>query len=295
MGWKRGRAMANFFGPLLILIVSGYLLLCGLLFVLQARLLYYPDMGGRELRATPADIGLEYESVNLKTEDGITIHGWYVPAGTPRGTLLFFHGNAGNISHRLDSLQIFNHLGLSTFIIDYRGYGQSGGKATEEGTYRDAAAAWRYLTKQKNIDSRRIIVFGRSLGGAIAAHLAAEHQPAGLIMESTFTSVPDLAAGIYPVFPVRLLSRFQYDARQAVKQVDCPVLIVHSPEDDIIPYRHGEALFAAAGEPKQFLEIRGSHNEGFLESGPLYYEGLEAFVDSCLADKRQLSGNLLPM
>jgi len=275
-------AMLNFFGPLIVLAGLVYALLCIFLFLLQGRLLYYPDLGGRQLRGSPADIGLEYESVTLVTGDDVRIHGWFIDARPQRGTLLFFHGNAGNISHRLDSLRIFNRLGLATLIIDYRGYGRSGGRISEKGTYLDAEAAWQYLTKTRGIDPQQIVVFGRSLGGAVAASLAAEHPPAGLILESVFTSVPDMAAKLYPFLPVRLLSRFSYDARRAVREVACPVLIVHSPEDDIIPFENGLALFAAAGEPKSFLQIRGTHNEGFLASGPLYYEGLDDFISAWL-------------
>lgn len=274
--------MPDFIGSLIVLVGLLYVLLCIFLFLVQARLLYYPNMGGRELRTSPADIGLEYESVDIVTGDGVRLHGWFVDARPQRGTLLFFHGNAGNISHRLDSLRIFNRLELATLIIDYRGYGQSGGRVSEEGTYRDAEAAWQYLTTTRGIDPRHIIVFGRSLGGAVAAHLAVRHPPGGLILESVFTSVPDMAARHYPFFPVRLLSRFSYDARRAVKEVACPVLIVHSPEDEIIPFENGLALFAAADEPKAFLEIRGSHNEGFLAGGSLYHDGLDDFVSACL-------------
>jgi hypothetical protein len=275
-------AMLDFFGPLIVLAGLAYVLLCIFLFLLQGRLLYYPGLGGRQLQGSPADIGLEYESVTLVTGDDVRIHGWFIDARPHRGTLLFFHGNAGNISHRLDSLRIFNRLGLATLIIDYRGYGRSGGRVSEKGTYLDAEAAWQYLTKTRGIDPQQIVVFGRSLGGAVAANLAAKHPPAGLILESVFTSVPDMAAKLYPFLPVRLLSRFSYDARRAVKEVAVPVLIVHSPEDDIIPFENGLSLFAAAGEPKSFLQIRGTHNEGFLASGLLYYEGLDDFVSARL-------------
>jgi len=277
--------MLHYLGSFAVVVGLLYVLLCLYLYLMQEKLLFYPNLPGRELGTTPADFGLAYESVYITTADGILLHGWFLKAGRERGTLLFFHGNAGNISHRLDSLRIFNTLGLSVLIIDYRGYGQSGGKITEEGTYRDADAAWQYLTGPRNIDPGEIILFGRSLGGAIAAHLAAKEQPAALILESVFSSVPDVAAGFYPFIPVRLLARFNYDTRKALASVSCPVLVIHSPDDEIIPFENGRILFAAAREPKSFLEIKGGHNEGFLISGPRYIKALEEFVNTVFPER----------
>lgn len=282
MNVAQKNAMLSFFGPLIVMAGLIYSVLCLYLFLMQSKILFYPNLPGRKLTTSPADIGLEYESVSIVTKDKVQIHGWFVHSGRKRGTILFMHGNAGNISHRLDSLQIFNHLGFSTFIIDYRGYGQSEGKITEEGTYLDAEAAWQYLTETRGIDPREIIVFGRSLGGAIASNLASKKQPGGLILESVFTSVPDMAAKLYPVFPVRLLCRYTYDTNAAIQSVSSPVLIVHSPDDEIIPFENGLELFSSAKEPKTFLKIRGGHNDGFIASGPLYYEGLDSFVTKCL-------------
>lgn len=264
-----------------IVFLSGilYLLLCLYLFSMQKKLLYYPNLPGRELRVSPADINLQYESVDLLTSDNVQLHGWFVPADNESGTLLFFHGNAGNISHRLDSIRIFNKLGLSVLIIDYRGYGQSLGRVSEEGTYRDAEAAWKYLVEERKIASTKIIVFGRSLGGAIAARQAVKNTPAAVILESVFTSVPDMAAKLYPVLPVRLLSRFCYDAQKDVEKITCPVLIIHSPADEIIPFENGLVLFESAREPKFFLKIRGGHNDGFMVSGSVYENGLQEFVN----------------
>ena len=267
-----------------ILILAGglYGALCLYLFMMQAKLIFYPNIPSRKLTSSPADIGLEYESVSLKTSDQVTLHGWFVPASAEKGGLLFFHGNAGNISHRLDSLRIFHDLGLSTLIIDYRGYGQSQGTISEHGTYLDAEAAWNYLTEIKNIPSQKIAVFGRSLGAAIAAYSAAKHMPGALILESAFTSVPDMAAKLYPVFPVRLLSRFQYNTRKSLLSVKCPVLIIHSPGDEIIPFENGLQLYQSAREPKRILEIQGGHNDGFLLSGETYIDGIEEFITSSL-------------
>jgi fermentation-respiration switch protein FrsA (DUF1100 family) len=244
----------------------------------QSSLLYLPSLPTRELAATPQSIGLAYDDVTLRTEDGVRLHGWFVPAPTPRATLLFFHGNAGNISHRLDSLRIFHRLGLSVFIFDYRGYGRSEGSPSEAGTQNDARAAWRYITDTRAVPASEVVLFGRSLGAAIAAWLAGQYRPGALIVESTFTSVPDMASELYWWLPARHLARFQYATRDYLKATMCPVLVVHSPNDEIIPFHHAEALYAAAHEPKELLRLSGSHNEGFLLSGAAYTRGLDQFL-----------------
>jgi hypothetical protein len=264
-----------------IAVLGLYLAFLALVFLGQSRLLYLPDVAGRSLAATPRAIGLSYEDVHLRTEDGVSLHGWLVsaPVTVRRGmTLLFFHGNAGNISHRLDSIRIFADLGLDVFILDYRGYGLSEGSPSEPGTYRDANAAWRWLTGERGLAPGQILLFGRSLGAAVALELATRVEPAGVILESAFTSVPDLGAEIYPFLPVRLLSRYRYDNRGRIASVRAPVLVVHSRGDEIIPFRHGQALFAAASEPKRFLELQGGHNDGFLVSGVGYRRGLAEFL-----------------
>jgi len=245
------------------------------LYVFQGRYLYFPYP---DIEATPDQLGLAYEPVTLTTADGLKLDGWFLPAPEPRGVLLFLHGNAGNISHRFESLEIFLHLGFSTFIFDYRGYGRSEGRPSEQGTYLDAAAAWRYLTEQRGIAALDIVVFGRSLGGAIAAWLAAQHTPRALIVEASFTSVADMAAQLYPFFPVRLLTRYHYPVLEHLKQVRCPVLVVHSRDDKTVPFQHGTKLFEAANEPKEFLAIRGGHNDSFVVNGEDYVRALDRFL-----------------
>jgi fermentation-respiration switch protein FrsA (DUF1100 family) len=275
---------ANIIWTIAILAAVTYGALCLFLFLMQSKLLYYPDLPSRKLTASPVDIGLDYSPVTIKTSDGVTIHGWFVAAQREKGTLLFFHGNAGNISHRLDSIKIFHDLGLSTYIIDYRGYGQSQGVISEQGSYLDAEAAWDYLTQTRKIPREQIIVFGRSLGAAIAAHIAANHLPGALILESAFTSVPDMAARLYPVLPVRLLSRFQYNTKKMLGSVSCPVLIIHSPDDEIIPFENGLQLYDSARQPRELLRIRGGHNEGFLVSSSKYSDGLSKFIGTHLPE-----------
>jgi fermentation-respiration switch protein FrsA (DUF1100 family) len=262
-----------------------YTALALFLYFTQSGMLYYPNLPSREIVTTPDRYGMEYQTLQLQTSDNITLHGWYIPASNPRATLLFCHGNAGNISHRIESIAIFHQLGLNVLIFDYRGYGQSEGKPSERGTYRDAEAAWDYLTEQQNIPPHQIILFGRSLGGAIASHLASRKQPLGLIVESAFTSVPDMAAHYYPYLPVRWISRFRYNTRKHLGALQRPLLVIHSPEDEIIPYSNGQQLFDAAREPKQLLSIRGGHNDGFLLSGESYTRGLEGFINGLLIDR----------
>lgn len=263
-------------------LVLAYAVLVLLAYAFQGRLLYLPQTGGRDHVATPQSRGLEWESVTLRTEDDLHLDAWWIPAQTPRGSLLFLHGNAGNISHRLDSIEQFHRLGLSVLILDYRGYGRSEGTPSEAGTARDARAAWRWLRETRDIAPDEIVVFGRSLGAAVAAKLGQElkgdSRPAALILESAFRSVPELAQHLYPILPARWLSRFDYDTAAYVTEVGAPVLVIHSEQDDIIPFSEGEAVYAAAPEPKRMLVIGGSHNAGFMVSEAAYLEGIEAFL-----------------
>jgi len=260
----------------LVLIPLGlYVTLVTLLWAFQSRLIYFPV---RRMSASPTDIELSYETVEFEAADGVDLFGWFIPAESPSGVILFCHGNAGNISHRLESIQVFHRLGFSTFIFDYRGYGRSEGKPSERGTYLDAAGAWRYLVEQRKVASTEIVIFGRSLGGAVAVWLAQNNPPKALIIESTFTSVRDVAAESYPYLPVRLLSRFDYDVIDYLRKVNAPVLIVHSRDDETISFSHGLRLFEIANEPKEFLELHGNHNQGFMMSAGRYEAGLTSFV-----------------
>ncbi|MGH8223574.1 MAG: alpha/beta hydrolase [Woeseiaceae bacterium] len=261
------------------MLVAGacYGLLVAVVYFSQGRMLYLPNLPGRALTATPRDAGMEYEDVYIETADGVTLHSWFV-AGTTSRVLLFFHGNAGNISHRLDSIRLFRSLGLSVLIIDYRGYGQSGGRVTENGIYQDAEAAWRYLTATRGVAANDIVLFGRSLGGSVASWLAVRHEPLALIVESSFTSVPDIAQELYPWLPARWLARMNHATRDYVRDARCPVLVVHSRDDEIIPFHHGEAIYAVANEPRRLLVLNGGHNDAFLRDSRRYLEELQAFL-----------------
>jgi fermentation-respiration switch protein FrsA (DUF1100 family) len=266
----------------LISVLVAYTALLAIVYLFQPRLVYFPEVG-REVAATPQAYGLRFEDVTITTEDGERLAGWWVPAENALGSVLFFHGNAGNISHRLEYLEMFHRLRYSTLIVDYRGYGQSTGSPSETGTYRDARAAWDYLRHARVARPTDIVIVGESLGGAVAAWLAVREPARAVVLASTFTSVPDLGAQVYPFLPVRLLSRFSYDTLAAVREIRSPLLIAHSREDDIIPYSHGRRLFEGAREPKQFLEMTGGHNDGFIFMRPEWVTQLAAFLERAAA------------
>ncbi|MCB2182513.1 MAG: alpha/beta hydrolase [Desulfobulbaceae bacterium] len=262
---------------LLIILAGLYICFGASLLIKQSRFIYYPD---RTLFSTPKEIGLKYESITFSASDGVQLSAWLVPAEPSMGIVLFCHGNAGNISHRLETIEIINRLGYSIFIFDYRGYGMSEGTPSEEGTYRDVEAAWNYLLKHQKVEPSEIILFGRSLGGAIASWLAARTTPKACILESCFSSVCDMAASLYPFLPTRLLCRFSYNTLENSGKISAPLLVIHSPDDDVVPFSHGREIFNHANEPKTFLQISGNHNNGFLVTGKRYENGLNNFLDN---------------
>ncbi|MDR1581490.1 MAG: alpha/beta hydrolase [Synergistaceae bacterium] len=231
----------------------------------------------REHVRTPEAYGLEFEDVTLVTSDGVKLSGWYVPAPEARGTLLFFHGNAGNISHRLDSIEIFHYLGLSVFIVDYRGYGKSEGRRSIPGVTEDALSAWRYLTEERGISPDDIVMFGRSVGGAIAMQLMRYVTPRALILESTFSSLPEMIRVPFLVPAVRFIIGDVFNSAEIASELTVPALFFHSPDDGNVPYRLGRRLYEAAAGEKTFVEISGGHNEGFLESIDVYRPALDEF------------------
>ena len=263
--------------PVIILFVCLvlYTALALFLYFTQERHVYFPT---RPIGATPEHVGIAYERVSFRSADNVALTGWFVGVSRPRGTVLFCHGNGGNISYLLETVKLFSALEYNLLVFDYRGYGESDGTPTEEGTYLDAEAAWDYLVKQRGILPSSIVLMGRSLGGGVATWLAQRHAPQALILESTFTSLADIAAEVYPYFPVRWLLRFRYSTLDRIADVRCPVLVIHSRADEIVSFRHGWALFGAAREPKVFLEIQGGHNEGFLISADRYAAGIKDFL-----------------
>ena len=265
-----------------ILIPLGvYFFYCLHFYRIQPYLLYFPQ---RPFEVKTKDRNIMQQEIAYRTKDGIPISALYVPVEKTElpgsgNVILFCHGNAGNIYQRIDSFNIFRQLGLSTFIFDYRGYGKSGGKPTEKGTYLDAEGAWNYLVKKMKMNPGNIIIFGRSLGGGIASYLAEKYRPRALIIESSYTSIPDVASKFFPMLPIKWISRFKYNTRERLKGIRCPVLIVHSPDDELIPFHHGRILFETANPPKKFLQIKGKHYDGFLKSKNLYADGLREFIE----------------
>ncbi len=225
---------------------------------------------------------LPKEDCLFTASDGVRLHGWWFEAKNSSGSksLLWLHGNAGNITHRIDNLTRLFHLGVNIFIIDYRGYGKSRGQPSEEGLYKDAQAAYDYLIKNKGILPQNIYIFGRSLGGAVAVELALKNPCGGLIIESTFTSLPDIGKQLYPYLPVKILTKERYDSLSKIKQINVPKLIIHGDADEIVYFEHAEKLFKAAGQAKDFYQIKGAdHNNTYLVGGRTYLDKLKEFVN----------------
>jgi len=249
--------------------------LCGAILYLAQDWLIFP--ASPDVFRDPSSEGWPYENVEL-TVAGETTEAWYLPMDNAPATVLFSHGNAGNLANRIEAIRCFRELGLSVLAYDYGGYGNSTGKTSEARCYADARAAWQWLTEEAGVAPANIVIAGRSLGSAIAARLATEVNAAAVILESTFTSLPDMAWRQYPFYPMRWLVRHRFDTLALMSEIKEPVLIVHSPDDDIVPYDMGQTLFDAANPPKSFLEIVGDHNHGFMAAGAGYTEGLRAFL-----------------
>ena len=261
------------------------------LYCMQSHFVYRP---AREVYYTPEDLGLDFEDVSFKTSDGVKLSGWYIPAKNSELTVLFCHGNGGNIMHRLDSINLFYELGLSCFIFDYRGYGMSESEPSEQGTYLDAMAAYRWLMDVKNVRPEDTIIFGRSLGASIAAELSSRVKAAGLVIESAFTSYVDIGRKFYPYMPVRWFVKFNYATIDYIGKVDYPVMIIHGREDELVPFVFGVELYEAANKPKKFVGISGCDNKRSLFSGEVYKNAWLQWVKFLneyehKADRRQVS------
>jgi fermentation-respiration switch protein FrsA (DUF1100 family) len=242
----------------------------------EDQFIFFPS---RRIERTPADYGLPYRDVTFDASDGVRLHGWWVP-GRSEHVWLWLHGNAGNIGHRADNVALVHqHLGASVFIFDYRGYGRSGGQPSERGTYRDAEAALAALRDQPEAAGREVVVFGRSLGAAVAVELALRQSVDRLILEAPFTSVPAMARAHYPFLPIGPLLRTRYDSLAKIARVGVPLLILHSPDDPVVPYAQGRELFEAAVEPKRFHTIAGAgHYDAYLRGGDAYWQALADFL-----------------
>lgn len=241
---------------------------------IERRTIYFPM---KEIEITPDAVGLTYEDIYFVTQDGLKLNGWFLLAQDSRFTIILCHGNAGNISHRIEKLQILHNLGLSIFIFDYRGYGKSQGRPSERGLYRDGEAAYNYLVSTHKIEPQNIILYGESLGGAVAIDLASKKDVKALITEGVFSSTRDVARAVYPFLPPFLVSS-SFESARKIRNIRAPKLIIHSLNDEIIPFRLSEKLFESAPQPKKFLKLMGGHNTAFLDSEELYRLGIEEFL-----------------
>jgi hypothetical protein len=258
---------------LLFFVLVGFFVLS---FSLIDRLIFQPSPG---VDLTPEALGIEAESVFLEAEDGVRIHAFFLPSPGATRSLLFLHGNAGNASHRLPNAADLAALGTDVLLLEYRGYGLSEGRPDEEGVYADARAGLEHLRASRASPLERIVVFGRSLGGAVAVDLAADRPLAGLILESTFTSVADVARAAIGI-PIGALIGRRFPADEKITRVRCPILFFHGDRDRIIPFELGQRLFAAAPEPKAFETIAGAgHNDTTLVGGAAYYRRIQRFLD----------------
>jgi len=232
---------------------------------------------------SPKQFGLAYIDVLLRTSDGVRIHGWHFPVKDPlasRGIILFFHGNAGNISHRLENIRLLIDEGIPVFIVDYRGYGLSEGIITEEGMYRDAESAMDWLVAERGIPAQRVVVFGRSLGGVAAVHVASVRQVAGAILESTFSSLSEASRIFFPILPADLLLGRHMDSTAKIGHIRAPLLFIHGDRDELIPLSLGRKLYDAAPDPKEFYTLQGAgHNDTYLVGGNPYFHRIRDFVD----------------
>ncbi|MBN1588236.1 MAG: alpha/beta hydrolase [Pirellulales bacterium] len=255
----------------------GLLLLgIGLLMWFEPSLIFFP---ARYPEGNWNPAGLRFEDVSFSADDGTPLHGWYLPHDKPRAVVLYCHGNAGNITHRAGILSILqDYVGVSVFIFDYRGYGRSEGSPSEGGVLADARAARAWLARREGIDERDVVLMGRSLGGAVAVDLAADDGAKALVLESTFTSIPDMAAYHYPWLPVRSLIRTRFDSLSKIARFNGPLLQSHGNADTTVPFESGQKLFEAAGEPKKFVTLPGlGHNHALPQT---YYDTLIRFLDS---------------
>ena len=248
----------------------------------EDRLIFHPSP---EIVRTPGDAGLAFQDHFFTTTDGIRLNGWFIPHRQAIATLVWFHGNAGNISHRVENIKLLHDkVGINIFIFDYRGYGRSEGDVSEEGTYRDGAAALEFVTKQLRVDTKNLILFGRSLGAAVAAETASRFESRALILETPFASIREMAKAVFPALPIGPFLQTRYNVLEKVQKVGVPLLVLHGDRDEIVPYEQGKKVFEAAREPKSFYTIRGAnHNDTVIVGGEAYFQRWRSFVEAAIS------------
>ena len=245
------------------------------MYLFQGKLIFLPSS---DLIVTPQDAGLNAEDVWIETGDGEQLHGWYFPNNSAEYVVVLSHGNAGNISNRIDIAKFLQEIGVSVLIYDYRGYGQSSGEPSEEGFYSDIEAVINYLKTEEKYSEQRMILYGRSLGGAVASYAASKFDVSGLVLDSAFKNLKAMVSDLYPFVPAFLAS-YEFPTEQYLQQLSgMPVMIMHSPNDTIVDISHGRALFEIAKEPKTFVELRGGHNDSFHASVDIHSKSWKAFL-----------------
>lgn len=264
--------------------LSLYAAVAAATFFFQRHLLFFPSA---TYGFSPSDAGLSYEQVWVSTDDGERLHGWLIDAqhdSAAQGTVLFFQGNAGNKATRIPLAADLANAGYNVFLVDYRGYGQSTGQPSEAGLYADALASWCFLVDERRTGPSDIVLFGRSLGGGPATWLATQVDARALLLESTFTSVPDIAAHHYPILPVRWLSRYQFNSLSRISDVGMPVHVIHGRTDEVVPFEHGQRLHDSAREPKTFTATRDTHNRVSVETTRARLQALRASAERSSPD-----------
>jgi fermentation-respiration switch protein FrsA (DUF1100 family) len=260
-----------------------YLLLVGGVWWIQDSLVFQPTHGYTDL---PESRGLRHEDVALDIAKNITVRGWFVHAvGTPQATILYLHGNGGDLSSYMTDISQLAKNGFDSLSIDYEGYGASSGRPSEANTYRDAAAAWTWLTTQRGLPSGHMAIWGYSLGGGVATQLAEAHAPGALVLQSTFTSLPDVGALRFYWLPVHLITHNFFESLARMSKIHTPVFIAHSRTDEIVPFEMGRRLFAAANEPKVFRELNGGHN-GLAATPSIWNDVLKFFTEAGVIEPR---------
>jgi len=262
---------------LAVVVIGVFAILSLYTYLNQGSIVFQPS---RRIFATPDEFDLVYDDVRIHVSDGDKIHAWYFPDSDDSTTVLFCHGNAGNMSSRLETVQMLTEMGANVLLFDYRGYGLSDSEPSEKKMYADAEAAYNWLLREKAIASHKVIIFGRSLGGAVGVELAGRVDCAGLIIESSFTSVAEMGRHLYPYLPTRWLVRYHFDSIARIGQLECPVLVMHSQQDEIVPFRMGRRLYEAARAPKRFVELRGGHVDQNFSANNLYRNELREFIKS---------------
>ncbi|TVR14093.1 MAG: alpha/beta fold hydrolase [Balneolaceae bacterium] len=269
---KKFKPMVSF----LTAIAGGYLLILVLMFLFQNKLLFMPTSGFVQ---TPQSAGVEAEDFWVETDDGIRVHGWYFPNSDAEFVVVLSHGNAGNISYRIDIARTLLDAGASVLMYDYRGYGQSDGRPNERGLYKDIEAVVEGLKSEKGYSEDRIIMYGRSLGGAVAAYAGTKYNLGGLVLDSSFTDLRAMVRDVYPFVPSRL-ARYEFPTNRYIQHSrNYPIMIMHSPNDEIVRYHHGRELYELLEEPKRFVELRGGHNDNFFASRDVILENWRWYLD----------------